>query len=351
MWEKIKVVELASVLAGPAVGMFFAELGTEVIKVENKKTGGDMTRKWKLSTESRETAVSAYFSSINYGKSYLSIDLSNEEEQNQIHQLIKDADIVLANFKPGSAQKFKMDYETIKGINPKIIYGEITGFSNSDDRPAFDVVLQAETGFMSMNGTPDGPPVKMPVALIDVLAAHQLKEGILTAMLEQKDTGLPYYVSVSLFDAAIASLVNQASNYLMNNYIPTKMGSAHPNIAPYGDLFQTSDGKHLVLAIGTEKQFEQLCDILGLPLKDQFNSNPKRVKNRTELVEMLQTKISDFHSDQLIKELLDRKIPAGIVKNLQEVFQSETAKQLVLEEKIEDRETKRVKSKVFKIYS
>lgn len=351
MWENLKVVELAGVLAGPSVGMFFAELGAQVIKIENSVTSGDMTRKWKLPSESKTSNVSAYFSSVNYHKSYITLNLKNEEDRKIVHQHIKEADIVLTNFKPGSAEKFQMDFDFLKQLNPILIYGEITGFSETSQRPAFDVVLQAESGFMSMNGERNGPPVKMPVALIDVLAAHQLKEGILVAMLQQVKTQKAYKVSVSLFDAALASLVNQASNYLMNDHIPERIGSAHPNIAPYGDLFKTKDDRYIVLAIGTDKHFQLLCKILNVEVTDPFLSNHKRVQNRKSLIDTLQDKVKNWNSGELLNQLFEQKIPVGLVKNMKEVFDSSQAQELVLEEQIEDRLTKRVKSTVFKIYS
>ena len=185
-FKGLKVVELASVLAGPAVGMFFAELGADVLKIEHAGLGGDVTRSWKLSSE-KEESISAYFSAVNYHKKIVFKDLKNQEDNQWVKNQLLQADLVIANFKPGSAQKLGMDFDTLKKLNPRIIYGEITGFSGGVKRPAFDVVLQAETGFMSMNGTPESGPVKMPVALIDVLAAHQLKEGLLLALLKQKE--------------------------------------------------------------------------------------------------------------------------------------------------------------------
>lgn len=348
MWNKFKVVELASVLAGPSVGSFFAELGANVIKFENKRTDGDMTRKWKLASE-KDESVSAYFSSINYGKTYKKIDLSNLSDRKEVEDEIRDAHIVLSNFKPGSAQKLKMDFESLKKLNSKIIYGEITGFSETSDRPAFDVVLQAETGWMSMNGNPGSIPVKMPVALIDILAAHQLKEGILTALLQQVETQKAYKVSVSLFDSAIASLANQASNYLMNDHIPKQMGSAHPNIAPYGDLFKTKDEKNIVLAVGTEQHFESLVSLLGIDENEKFSSNVNRVNNRNDLVNALQSKIGEWTCSELIHRLYELGIPVGQVKNLKEVFESDSVNYLILEEEIENRMTRKVKSKVFSI--
>ena len=264
LFKNLKVVELASVLAGPAVGMFFAELGAEVIKIENATTGGDVTRKWKLPTESPNASQSAYYSSVNWNKQTIFADLTTETDQTKIHDLIKTADIIISNFNHQSAQKLKMDYDTLQKINPKLIFAQLTAYGENDDTPAFDVVLQAEAGFMYMNGEAEREAVKMPVALIDLLAAHQLKEGILVALLQRQQTGKGSFVTASLVESAISSLANQATNWLMGNHIPQRMGTMHPNIAPYGDVFYTADDKPIVLAVGTERQFENLCAVLNI---------------------------------------------------------------------------------------
>lgn len=265
IFENLKVIELSSVLAGPLVGTFFAELGAEVIKIENIKTGGDVTRSWKLSTENPEESISAYYAAANYGKTSLLKNLKKDSDFQEILTLIKKSDILIANFKPGDAQKLKLDFETLRPINPSLIYGEITGFGENDPRVAYDVVLQAETGYMSMNGEHGYPPLKMPLAFIDILTAHQMKEGILCALLQRSADGKGRKVTVSLYNSAIASLANQASNWLMNKHIPKKIGSLHPNIAPYGETFQCQDGKWIVLAVGSDQQFAKLAVLLELP--------------------------------------------------------------------------------------
>jgi crotonobetainyl-CoA:carnitine CoA-transferase CaiB-like acyl-CoA transferase len=224
MLKHLTVIELASVLAGPAVGMFLAELGAKVIKIENPD-GGDVTRQWKLPSEDGQSEVSAYFSSVNYGKQYQSINLKTTEGKQAVLNLMATADIVLTNFKSGDDIKLGLDYETLNALNPKLIYACITGFGPNDSRTAFDVVLQAEAGLMYMNGAPESGPIKWPVAVIDLMAAHQLKEGILLALLQRERHGLGAKVSVSLYDAAIASLANQATNWLMAGHIPQRLGS------------------------------------------------------------------------------------------------------------------------------
>jgi crotonobetainyl-CoA:carnitine CoA-transferase CaiB-like acyl-CoA transferase len=320
-FNKLKVLELASVLAGPSVGQFFAELGAEVIKVESAQGNGDVTRSWKATGENTDDR-SAYFCAVNWGKRSIALDLTQTRDREIVNRLAKRSDIVITSYKPGDAGKLGVSYEQLCRINPKIIYGEITGYGPGINRVGYDAVLQAETGFMFMNGEPGGKHLKMPVALIDVLAAHQL-------------TGQGQRVAVSLFDTAISSLVNQATNYLMNGKIPQKQGSAHPNIAPYGDVFYTKDNVPILLAIGSDKQFRALCVVLNRPeiVHDQrFTTNPLRVVNRGELAVNLQDAIKNINSGDLMDQLIKLNIPAGTVRNLKEVFASSGPSSLILQQ-------------------
>ena len=354
-FKNLKVIELANVLAGPAVGMFFAELGADVIKIENKATNGDVTRSWKLPSEDKSKNTSAYYASVNWNKKVLSADITNTEERNAVYELIRDADIVIANYKSGDDVKLGMDHETLKKINPDLIYAHISGFGESSKRTAFDIVLQAETGFMFMNGTAGSGPIKMPVALIDILAAHQLKEGILVALINKFKTGTGSKVTVSLYDAAVASLANQATNWLMAGHDPQPIGSLHPNIAPYGELFSTSDKKLIVLAIGNDKQFSHLCSVLKLDeatANEKFSSNTARVKNRKELFNIVQFAMSELHSETLMNDLILNDVPAGMIRSVKEVLESEDAKRLILYENDEyGRNTARIKSSIFNVFN
>lgn len=335
----LKVLELATVLAGPAVGMFLAELGAKVVKIENQTTQGDVTRTWKLSSEDPDWAYSAYYCSVNWGKEILLMDLGQPENLTWLQEQVKIADIVLANFKPESARRMGLDYESLSALNPQLIYGEITGYGPQDDRPAFDMVLQAEAGFLYMTGEKGGAPVKMPVALIDLLAAHQLKEGILLALLQRERTGEGCKVSVSLYDAALASLANQATNWLIAGKIPQRMGTLHPNIAPYGELLECNDGGQIVLAVGNDRQFAQLCKVLNLPnlAQDQrYINNNQRVVNRNGLHIQLQAQAGQFGREALLDALHTAGVPAGAVRNMQEVFAEPTAQGLLLHWKLQD---------------
>ncbi|MEM8559664.1 MAG: CaiB/BaiF CoA-transferase family protein, partial [Bacteroidota bacterium] len=257
------VLELANVLAGPSVGQFFAELGATVWKVESPRTQGDVTRRWRLPTEP-DTDRPAYFTAVNWGKQSLALDLAHPDGRALLHQLAAQSDVVLTSFRPGTAARLGADAATLRALDARLVVASISGYGSDHLRAGYDAVVQAESGWMFMNGYPDGPPTKLPVALVDVLAAHQLKQAILVALLQRARTGEGAHVHVSLLDAAVSALVNQASNWLTAGHSPQRMGSAHPNIAPYGSLFRTADGHDLLLAVGTDRQFAHLCTVLGL---------------------------------------------------------------------------------------
>lgn len=337
----LKILELCSVLAGPMVGTFFTELGATVVKVE-KRDGGDITRAWKTPLEPEEAQTSAYYASANWDKRVIHLDLTNHNDHVELKKLIKESDVILVNFKLGGAEKFKLTYEHVLELNPKIIYGEITGFPVEKSRAAFDVVLQAETGYISMTGSNTDDLAKLPVAFIDLFAAHQLKEGVLVALY---DDIRPSRVSVSLYEAAIASLANQASNFLMTKQVPKPIGTKHPNIAPYGDCFDTSDNNKIVLAVGNDRQFKSLLSVLSMESTEEFKTNRMRVANRTKLNALLKERILTFDSKQLMNKLNEKSVPAGLVLNLQEVFEKPQAQNLVISDEV----GKRVKTTVFKI--
>lgn len=339
LFKDLIVIEAANVLAGPAVGMFFAELGATVIKVENIKTGGDTTRQWKLPAEDGNSDVSAYFSSVNWGKRSIGVDFSITAGYEVLLDLIRRADVFLQSFKPGDARKFGLDYAALRNVNDRLIYADITAFGEADERPGFDAVLQAETGFMGMNGTEASGPVKMPVALIDLLLAHQLKEALLIALIERMQSGRGSYNTVSLFRSGVASLANQAANYLTGGSVPGRTGSDHPNIAPYGTVFQTRNGDPVVLAVGTGSQFDALCEVLGIPEAAEdarFTTNRQRVVHREALNALLSQRIAGLERDALLEQLRARKVPAGAVRRLDEVLAQASAEPLLLQGKRTD---------------
>ncbi len=349
----LKVVEFASVLAGPAVGMFFAELGAEVIKIENKTTRGDVTRGWKLPSEDPAAPVSAYFCSVNWGKKHVFLDLQDPDERRQAVEWAVDADIVISNFKPSSARRLGVDDATLRTRNPRLIYAQLHAFPDAEDEsPAFDVVLQAEAGFMYMTGEAGHPPVKMPVALIDLLAAHQMKEAILLALLHRERSGEGRTVTVSLMESALASLANQATNWLMAGFIPQRMGAQHPNIAPYGDTFTCADDQQILLAVGTERQFQQLCRCLDLEDAHQhpdFQNNRARVQHREALNNLLAPVFIQQNLETWMAIFKDNGVPAARIRDMEAVFALPEAQNMILEEQLPDGTvTRRVRTVAFK---
>ena len=333
IFKDLRVLELASVLAGPSVGQFFAELGAEVIKVENLKSGGDVTRTWKIAGE-KEGDLSAYFCSCNWGKKSVAVDLSSIKGREIVQRLAVKSDIVIASYKPGDAEKLGVAFEQLRMNNQQLIYGQITGYGSDNDRVGYDAVIQAEAGFMDLNGEKDGPPIKMPVALIDILAGHQLKEGLLLALLKRDRIGEGSLVEVSLIQTAISSLANQATNWLTTGKIPTRKGSSHPNIAPYGDSFLMSDGKRILLAIGTDRQFDDLMELLGIGLEalgNTFLTNQLRVENRIALNHLLEGRMAKIDSKAFLEKANHKKIPAGVIQNLKEVFEMKEAGELLID--------------------
>ncbi len=338
-FQRLLVIEAANVLAGPAVGMFFAELGATVIKVENLRTGGDTTRRWKLPSEEQDSDLSAYFSSVNWGKKSIGIDFSRPEGYDVLLDLVRRADVFLQSFKPGDAEKFSLDYPSLREVNGRLIYADITAFGAHDTRPGFDAVLQAETGFTGMNGSEESGPVKMPVALIDLLLAHQLKEALLIALIERMRSGKGSYNTVSLFHSGVTSLANQAANFLVAGSVPGRAGSDHPNIAPYGTIYRTTNGDPVVLAAGTDSQFLSLCEVLGMPetaRDERFRTNQQRVVHRDALNRLLEGRIGQLEREPLLTELQARHVPAGAVRSLDEVLTRESIQSLLLHGKRTD---------------
>jgi crotonobetainyl-CoA:carnitine CoA-transferase CaiB-like acyl-CoA transferase len=337
--SNLLVLELASVLAGPSVGQFFAELGATVVKVENPRTGGDVTRRWnapngEAAGNASQDDRSAYFCCCNAGKKSVALDLSTRGGQKVLHALVPRADIVLTNFRPGTAERLGADAPTLRGLNERLIVGTITGYGEDDDRAGFDAVIQAESGFTYINGEPGGPPVKLPVALMDVLAAHQLKEGLLVKLIERMQTGNGGVVSVSLLQSAVSGLVNQATNYLVAGHVPERMGSAHPNIAPYGTLYPTADGHSIVLAVGTDRQFRALCHVFGrddLADDPNFSTNAGRVANRDMLDRILRSCTEQIHTEVLLTALDEANVPAGRVRAMPQVFEQASARAMTLQ--------------------
>ena len=330
----LKVLELANILAGPMIGQFCAELGAEVVKVE-QPDGGDPTRGWRLAGESASQGVSAYFSCANRGKRSIALDLSRPAGRAVVDRLVQRSDVLIMGYKPGDERKFGLDYSRLQHLNPRLIYLQITAYGSADPRPGFDAIIQAESGFTYLNGEAGGPALKMPVALVDLLAAHQLQAGLLLALRKRDRSGAGSYVATSLLGTAAASLANQATNYLVAGQIPQRMGSEHPNIVPYGSSFASADGVELVLAVGTERQYRALTEALDAPqlLNDsRFVDNAARVEHRVELNAQLAQRIAQIPSTTLAAALLARKVPFGFINDMRAVFEQPAAQAQVFDD-------------------
>ena len=258
---------------------------------------------------------------------------------------------MLSNYQLRVSHKLKVDYASLRTINPNIIYAQLYAYDADDARPGYDLVMQAETGFMSMNGQPDGAPAKMPVAIIDLMAAHQLKEALLIALLKRENDAAGSLVEVSLYQSAIASLANQASNYLMADHIPMKLGSLHPNIAPYGDAYTTKDYITFILAVGSDNQFYKLGKTLRNDqlLSSTFDSNSNRITNRLKLNGILQHEFGQRTFEEIDILLTVQNIPFCRVLSLDRVFNNDLAKDMILDHVIEGDAVKSVSQIAFTI--
>lgn len=317
---RLKVLELATILAGPSVGMFLAELGARVVKVEPPDSG-DPTRGWYHPEESGEH-LSAYFNCVNWGKRSIVLDL--RQHRSWLDPLLAQSDILLMNCKPGDEVKLQLQPEELMKQHPRLIIGWVCGYPDSS-RPGLDALIQAEAGFMSMNGPPGGPPCKLPVALVDLLAAHQLKAGILLALwLRDRGQG-GRLVKVSLWEAALASLANQATHVLMTGVEPTPQGSEHPNLFPYGTRLLCRDGE-LLLAVGTDRQFERLCQCLGYPeLAQRYPKQIDRVSHREAVRTELMSRSQHLASQELLDHLHRLGVPAGRIQSVGQALEGAPA--------------------------
>lgn len=326
--QGINVLDLSTVLAGPSVGTFLAELGAEVTKIESPQ--GDVTRTWFGVNEDQST-TSAYYLSVNANKTVHMMDLN--KNRSELEDLISKSDILLLNFKSSDEVKFDLSPDTLLQRHPHLIIGKIKGFEHEEGRVAYDVAIQAETGFMSINGEAGSEPLKLPVAFMDVLAAHQLKEGLLCALLDKTKTGKGMLVECSLESAGIVSLMNQGSNFLKTGQVPKASGSLHPNIAPYGEQLVFKDNTRIVLAIGSDKQFASLCNALqcaSVCNDPRFFNNILRVQNRHELHQILMAAAEKILFQSIRESLISHSVPFGEVKTIDRVMGSTSALEKII---------------------
>ncbi|MBT8435114.1 MAG: CoA transferase [Gammaproteobacteria bacterium] len=325
--KDFRVLDLSRILAGPWASQMLADLGAEVIKIERPGSGDD-TRGWgppyMPDRAGEATSETAYFHGTNRGKQSVCIDMSQPDGQALIRDLVKDCDVLIENFKLGGLKKYKLDYLALKRVNPGLVYCSITGFGQSGpyaDRAGYDFMIQAMGGMMSVTGEADGLPMKIGVALADVLTGLYAANAIQAALIHQQKTGTGQYIDMALLDVQVATLANQAMNYLATGDSPGRLGNAHPNIVPY-QAFQTADG-YIILAIGNDAQFERFCDLANcseLAADERFCSNSNRVKHREILVPRVAQVMLQKPSMDWLDALNGRGIPCGPINNLEQVF-------------------------------
>lgn len=329
--EGLKVLDLSRVLAGPLAGQILADLGAEVIKIERLDLGDD-TRAWGPpylpDQDGQPTRESAYFATANRNKHSVAVDLAHPEGQAVIRALAAQCDVVIENFKVDGLQRYGLDYAALKAINPRLIYCSITGFGQDGPyaaRAGYDFLMQGLGGLMSITGhggdVPGAGPMKVGVALTDVMTGLYGVIGVLAALHARQHSGSGQQIDLALLDVQVAGLANQAMNYLSTGKVPERMGNAHPSIVPYQD-FATADG-HMIIAVGNDGQFLRLCEALGHPEWGQdarYSSNAARVARRVELIAMLRHVTVQRSTAQWVAVLEQAGVPCGPINDVRQVF-------------------------------
>jgi len=328
----VRVLDLSRVLAGPWATQTLADLGAEVIKIERPGAGDD-TRHWGppfTTTADGAPGDAAYFLCANRGKKSVELDIASPDGAEAVRRLAASCDVVVENFKTGRLKKYGLDYASLAAINPKLVYCSITGFGQDGPdahRAGYDYMIQAMGGLMSITGQPDGAPgaepMKVGVAVVDLFTGLYASNAILAALWHARATGEGQHVDIALFDVQAAMLANQATNYFVSGKAPTRMGNAHPNLAPY-QPFACSDGM-VIIAVGNDGQFRALCGALGLEVEERFATNALRVAEREALGPLIATKTAGFTMQGLMQALEAAGVPCGPVNTIDQVFEEPQA--------------------------
>ncbi|WP_066318875.1 CaiB/BaiF CoA-transferase family protein [Bacillus sp. FJAT-29814] len=319
--EGVRVLDLTRVLAGPHCTMILADLGADVIKVE-APGGSDETRFWGPPFQN---GVSAYYLCANRNKRSITVNLKTEEGREIIRTLAKNADVLIHNFKTGSMDKWQLDYETINHINPRLIYCSITGFGETgpyQHLPGYDYIIQGMSGLMSITGSEESGPMKIGVAMVDILTGLYSVISIEAALYEREKSGQGQKIDMSLLDTAVSSLANVASNYLISGKVPRRLGNDHPNIVPYSK-FKASDGD-IIIAVGNDRQFADLCKVIGIPQiaeDERYRTNEARVENKLELTKILEDQLQLKTAAEWIEVFSEKNIPCGPIHTMDRVFE------------------------------
>lgn len=326
----IKVLDLTRVLSGPYCTMMLADMGARVIKIEQPGKGDD-TRAWGPPFVEGE---SAYFLSINRNKESVTLDFKQHAGRQILDRLLADADVVVENFRPGTLTKLGLDYESLAPLHPRLIYCSISGFGHTGPRhreAGYDAVMQGEGGLMSITGTADGPPVRLGVAIADIVSGMFAAQGITAALLVRERTGRGQKIDIAMLDSVVALLSYQAGIYFTSNKAPRRQGNRHPTIVPY-ETFPAADGE-FVLAVGNDDQWRRFCDVAGLQRDERFATNRQRVEQYDQLKPLLDTTLRAQPRAHWIEKLTAAGVPCGSVRNLHEVFSDPqvVARQMVAE--------------------
>ncbi len=326
----VRVLDLSRVLAGPWATQLLGDYGAEVVKVERPGTGDD-TRRWGppyvKDAEGRDTTESAYFLSANRNKRSVAVDISTEEGRKTIHRLARWADVLVENFRPGGLARHGLDYESLKTVNPGLIYCSISGFGQTGpnrEKPGYDLMIQGFGGLMSITGEPEGEPMKVGVAIADIMCGMYAVTAILAALHHRSRTGEGQHIDIALADTQVAWLANQGLNYLVSGENPPRLGNGHPNIVPY-QVFACADG-HVIVAVGNDAQFARFCACFGLEElaeDERFATNPARVANRQTLVPHIAVRLAGLNRDDILARLEAAGVPCGPVNRISDVFATE----------------------------
>ena len=322
----LRVLELARILAGPWVGQLLADLGADVVKVERPGAGDD-TRGWGppfVPAADGGHLSAAYFHAANRGKRSVAVDFETPEGQATVRRLAARADVLIENFKVGGLAKYGLDWESLRAVNPRLVYCSITGFGQTGpyaSRAGYDFIVQGMGGIMDLTGDPEGEPQKIGVAFADIFTGVYSVVGILAALRRRDATGEGGQVDMALLDVQTGVLANQAMNFLASGRAPTRMGNAHPNIVPY-QVFAVADG-HVIVAVGNDGQFARYCAVLGRPdlaADPRFRTNADRVRERAVLVPILSALMTGVTRAALLEALEREGVPAGPINSVADVF-------------------------------
>ena len=326
----VKVLDLSRILAGPSATQMLADLGADVVKVENPN-GGDDTRGWGppfIEDDNGVRSEAAYFACCNRNKRSVTLDFTTEEGAQSARELASKADILVENFKPGGLQKYGLDYESLKAFNPGLIYCSITGFGHSGpyaNRPGYDFLIQGMGGLMSITGQPNGSPgaepLKVGVAICDLFTGLNAVSAILAALYYRTRSGEGQHIDCALLDCQVAMLANQSSNWLNCGITPRRMGNNHPSIVPYR-VFAVADG-HVIINCGNDGQFSRLCGVLGVPEMAEdarFKTNEARCDNRELTDQTIADLLVSYEKQTLISLLEAVNVPCGPINNIPAVF-------------------------------